>query len=55
MSKISLGTVQFGLNYGVSKNRKVSFLEVGRILDYARLYGVNMLDTASNYGSSEQV
>ena len=32
MSKLSLGTVQFGLNYGVSnKNGKVKYEEVKKI------------------------
>lgn len=54
--KLALGTVQFGLNYGISnKNGKVSMKSVGEILDYAKEIGINTLDTASLYGSSEEI
>lgn len=54
--KIGLGTVQFGLDYGISNpNGKTSPGEVEKILDEARQRGVTVLDTAALYGSSEQV
>lgn len=54
--KIALGTVQFGLPYGISnKNGQVSSSEVGKILDLAQAKGVHTLDTAIAYGSSEKV
>lgn len=56
INKLALGTVQFGINYGISnKNGQVSIEEVGRILDYAKENGINTLDTASLYGTSEEV
>ena len=56
MSKIALGTVQFGLDYGVaSVDGKVDFSEVKNILDYARQQNINLLDTAPAYGDSEKV
>jgi len=54
--KIALGTVQFGLDYGVSNpNGKVAFDEVESILNFAKKHGVTYLDTAMGYGLSEQV
>ena len=56
MMKLALGTVQFGLNYGVSNiNGQVSPQEVGRILKYAADTGIRLLDTAQGYGDSERV
>lgn len=54
--KFVLGTVQFGLDYGVSNPAgKISTEEVARILKLARDSGVSGLDTAAAYGSSEKV
>ena len=54
--KIALGTVQFGLDYGVSNtNGQVPLEEVGRILDLAYSSGIRVLDTAQAYGTSEEV
>lgn len=52
--RIVLGTVQFGLAYGITNSTgKVSFEEVKKILDLALKNGVNTLDCASTYGDSE--
>lgn len=54
--KLGLGTVQWGLPYGVSnKKGQTSEKEVGLILNEARHYGINLLDTASLYGTAEAV
>lgn len=54
--KIALGTVQFGLDYGISNsNGKTSEEEVAAILDLASEHGIKILDTAQAYGSSEEV
>ena len=54
--KLALGTVQFGLNYGVSNSAgQVPPEEVGRILACAQNGGVDLLDTAEGYGNSEAV
>ena len=54
MSKLALGTAQFGLNYGVTnKSGKVSEVELGKILDVALKGGVRTLDTAVSYGDAE--
>jgi len=53
--KLGLGTVQFGMDYGVTNtDGRVSLAEVSAILDEARRMGVDVLDTASNYGDSER-
>lgn len=56
MPKIALGTVQFGVNYGISSiNGQVSSREVRDILSYADSQKIDLLDTAPAYGNSEQV
>lgn len=55
-SKIGLGTVQFGLDYGISnKSGKTSSGEVSKILQYALRQGIDTLDTASAYGEAEKI
>ena len=52
--KLALGTVQFGLPYGVSNsNGQTPMKEAARIIDLARKSGVTLLDTAVAYGESE--
>lgn len=54
--RLALGTVQFGLPYGVSNQQgQVSEAEVQSILDLAKANGVLTLDTAIAYGESEKV
>lgn len=54
IKKISLGTVQFGQDYGIANTTgKVAKEEVFRILDYAKYAGICNLDTALAYGDSE--
>jgi aryl-alcohol dehydrogenase-like predicted oxidoreductase len=51
-----LGTVQFGLNYGIAnKAGQPSLANVRDILACAYEGGVNALDTAAAYGESEEV
>lgn len=55
-SRLGLGTVQFGLNYGVANvNGQLAASEISRILLRAASVGVQVLDTAAAYGESEQV
>ncbi len=55
-NKLVLGTVQFGLDYGIAnKAGQVPYSEVLRILDYAASHGIDCLDTAAAYGNSEEV
>lgn len=54
--KLALGTVQFGLNYGVANTSGRVVAEVARdVLCRAQISGVDMLDTAIAYGDSESV
>lgn len=54
--KLALGTAQFGLDYGISNARgKIPKGEVFKILEYASSHGLNVLDTAPEYGKSEAV
>jgi len=56
MNKLALGTVQFGLDYGVTNSAgKVQIREVASILEYAKEKNINVLDTAASYGNSEEV
>lgn len=52
--RLILGTVQFGLPYGISNQRgQVPETELAAILAEAASAGINTLDTAAAYGSSE--
>lgn len=54
--KIALGTVQFGLDYGIDNlTGKIPKKEVFQILKYSRRKGILFLDTACSYGTSEKV
>jgi aryl-alcohol dehydrogenase-like predicted oxidoreductase len=54
MSKLALGTVQFGQPYGVANTSgQVTPSVVATILDRASKAGIDTLDTAIAYGSSE--
>lgn len=56
LSKLCLGTVQFGLNYGVANTEgQVTLEEATKILDFSISKGINTFDTAKAYGSSEKV
>ena len=56
IKKIALGTVQFGLDYGISnKSGQVIPQIVSDILNFAHESGIEMLDTAASYGSGEEV
>ena len=53
--KLALGTVQFGLNYGIANRQgQVTINEVRAILNHASVHGIDTLDTAIAYGDSEQ-
>ncbi len=56
MSKIALGTVQFGIDYGVnSVDGQVRPEEVKKILSYAHSKNIDLLDAAPAYGNSEKI
>jgi len=54
--KLGLGTVQFGLPYGVANSAGMTQeAEVARILELAASHGISVLDTAPAYGEAEAV
>lgn len=56
VNKICLGTAQFGLDYGIANVKgRTTEEEAKAILKYAIAHGVNILDTAAAYGTSEEV
>lgn len=50
-----LGTVQFGLNYGIQSNGKPKNEAVYDMLSYSIEHGITYFDTASAYGEAEDV
>ena len=55
-SKISLGTVQFGLEYGINNtNGQTKRDEVLKILNRCDRVGIVHIDTAAAYGNAEEV
>jgi len=56
MSKLALGTVQFGLDYGIlNTTGQAPLEEVKKVLKLAKEHNIDTLDTAARYGNSEQV
>ena len=54
-SKLAIGTAQFGMTYGIAnKNGQVQKDEITAILHLARRNGIDTLDTAKAYGTSEK-
>jgi len=54
--KLGLGTVQFGLNYGINNPKgKLALDEIESILNFAKNNKIDLLDTAPSYGDSENV
>ncbi|MGB0589272.1 MAG: aldo/keto reductase [Myxococcota bacterium] len=55
-SKIALGTVQWGMTYGIANHTgQATESDVAAMLDMAQRAGVDTLDTARAYGSAEAV
>lgn len=56
IKKLGIGTVQFGVKYGINNQTgQTSETDAHIILDTALQLGINTLDTASGYGDAEQV
>lgn len=53
--KLVLGTVQFGMDYGVQGGKCPSMADVDEILLYAETHGIHYFDSASAYGAAERV
>jgi len=53
--KLVLGTVQFGLNYGINNTSGIiNDNSLSELLSYGFEKGIDTIDTAYNYGSSEE-
>jgi aryl-alcohol dehydrogenase-like predicted oxidoreductase len=56
LHKLILGTVQFGLDYGINnRSGKPTAERVSAILDLAFQRGIRILDTAEAYGNAQEV
>lgn len=53
--ELCLGTVQFGMDYGIRGKKKPPLSDCLEMLDYAVHNGINTIDTASAYGDAENV
>jgi aryl-alcohol dehydrogenase-like predicted oxidoreductase len=54
VSRLALGTAQFGLNYGIANQvGQISRMEAGAMLEIAEKNEIDTLDTAIVYGESE--
>jgi len=56
ISKITLGTAQLGMNYGIANiNGKPDFNDAFNLLDYSWKNGINTYDSSPLYGNSEEI
>lgn len=55
MTRLCIGTVQFGMDYGVQGGKRPAVDDAVRMLDYATQNGVDAIDTAAVYGTAEEV
>lgn len=53
--QLCLGTVQFGMNYGICGQKQPSVEAACEMLDYAVHNGISHIDTAKQYGTAEDV
>lgn len=56
MSKLALGTAQFGQKYGIAnKIGQINVTEIDRILQLAKKVNIDLIDTSITYGDSEKI
>lgn len=53
--KLALGGAQFGLDYGLEKNKKIEKNEIYKIKKLAKKFKVSFIDTAISYNDSESI
>lgn len=53
--ELCLGTVQFGMDYGIRGQKQPSVEQAVQMLDYATQNGIHNIDTANAYGTAEDV
>ena len=52
--KIGIGTVQFGLRYGIGNKHDIcSQQQIASILEFAKFKKIKIVDTAPTYGDAE--
>ena len=54
-SKLSIGTANFGLNYGINNIQPPYNNEIKKILNYSSKIGIINIDTAIGYKNSEKI
>ena len=50
--QLCLGTVQFGMDYGIRNQKQPTLEQAVEMLDYATQNGINHIDTANAYGTA---
>ena len=56
MSKLALGTAQFGQRYGIANQTgQIKITEIDKILQLAKDENIDLVDTAIGYGNSEKI
>lgn len=55
MMQLCLGTVQFGMDYGIKGQKRPTESEALECLDYATQNGISAIDTAVAYGNAEEI
>ena len=53
--KLALGTVQFGMDYGIRGQCRPKESEAVRMLEFAVEHGIDNIDTADAYGCAEEI
>lgn len=53
--ELCLGTVQFGMDYGVQGAPRQAYGDIDRMIEYGLLHGITWFDTAKAYGEAERV
>lgn len=53
--QLCIGTVQFGMDYGIAGQKQPTLDESIKCLDYATQNGIYAIDTAAAYGTAEEV
>jgi len=53
--KIAIGTVNFGLKYGIKSNKKIGFSVIKKIITKAKKNHIKFIDTSQVYKSAEKI
>ena len=56
MSNLAIGSAKFGQKYGISEpNKTLTISEVEQILSVCKANNIEMIDTAKNYGNTDEI